>query len=357
MTPFFDIEETQKLLHRFSNAVEVSKTSNDFQKTRNESILVVCKDMIRRSKQWDERCQININWMASHLTHILEQDVSRQHSSHLDNTLGLMYRFLLEFHISSTREGNIELNNVRRFCSDYISEFSGEAQDDINFATTEMPISIIKELISNPTISSIQNLESTASKFESIREQWGTELKSMEAKASKLKDSLKNYKNAFNFVGLSEGFDKLATQKKQEMNNILYWLRFTSLLIVSMLVSEILYVLVHIGGDLEALTKVMLLVAFPTVSLVAILVYYFRVLLSNYKSVQSQVLQIELRLTLCRFIHNYSEYAKEMKAKDNTSLDKFENMIFSSITPNSDNIPATFDGAEQLSKLLKAVKS
>lgn len=356
MTPFFQKEETQKILHRFLNAVDVSKTSNDFQRSRNESILVVCKSMIKRSKQWDERCQLNIGSMSSHITHLFELDLSQQHSSFLDDVLGLMFRFLLEFHISSNREGNVELNNVRRFCVENISLFSGDAQDDINFAASEMPISIIKELISDPTISSIQKLESTVSKFESMRSQWGNELEILESKASKLKESLNHYKNAYNFVGLSEGFDELATQKKKEMEKVLYWLRVTAILIIAPLVSEVFYVLTHVGGDVEALTKVMLLVAFPTVSLVAILVYYFRVLLSNYKSIQSQLLQIELRLTLCRFIHNYSEYANDMKTKDSASLDKFESMIFSSITPNSDNIPSTFDGVEQLSKLLKAVK-
>ncbi|MHC5879868.1 hypothetical protein ACYT69_13165, partial [Streptococcus pyogenes] len=72
--------------------------------------------------------------------------------------------------------------------------------------------------------------------------------------------------------------------------------------------------------------KVMMLVAIPTISLIAILVYYFRVLLSNYKSLQSQLLQIDLRMTLCRFIHNYSEYASDMKKQDKGSLEKFESV-------------------------------
>lgn len=355
MIEFFQNEETKKLLQKFANAVEVSKTTNDFQINRNQSVLTVCASMIKRSQQWDERCQINIGWMSSHLTHLLDHDVNQQHHSFLDEVLGLMFRFILEYHISSAREGSVELNKVRRFCIDNISSFSDDAQDDINFATTEMPISIIKDLICNPSISSVKNLEVTASQFESMKNQWETDLDARETRASKLKESLDHYKNAFNFVGLSEGFDNLATQKKGEMDKVLFWLRLTAILIIFPLVSEVVYILNH-AGDIEALTRVMLLVAFPTISLVAIFVYYFRVLLSNYKSIQSQLLQIELRLTLCRFIHNYSEYANDMKAKDNASLEKFENMIFSSIIPNSENIPSTFDGVEQLSKLLKAVK-
>ncbi|MEZ8719338.1 hypothetical protein AB6D81_25685 [Vibrio splendidus] len=355
MTPLFVNEDTRKLLHRFSNSVEMLKTSSDFEKSRNDSILVVCKSMMNRSKDWDERCQISISYVGSHLTNSFAQDLRQQHNDYLDVVLALIFRFLVEYHMSSKREGNVELDRVRRFCTENISLFSPDAQDDINYATTEMPISIVKELLSNPTISSLKNLESTLSKFESIKNQWESELDVREAKASKLKDSFEHYKNAFNFVGLSEGFDKLAIQKREEMDKVLFWLRIAAILIVFPLLSEVVYVLSH-AGDTEVLTNAMLLVAFPTISLVAILVYYFRVLLSNYKSIQSQLLQIELRLTLCRFIHNYSEYANDMKSKDNTSLEKFENMIFSSITPNSDNIPSTFDGVEQLSKLLKSVK-
>lgn len=33
------------------------------------------------------------------------------------------------------------------------------------------------------------------------------------------------------------------------------------------------------------------------------------------RSVQSQLLQLDLRMTLCRFIQSYAEYAAELKAK------------------------------------------
>jgi transcriptional regulator of heat shock response len=87
-----------------------------------------------------------------------------------------------------------------------------------------------------------------------------------------------------------------------------------------------------------------------------LLIYFFKVLLAQYKSVKAEIIQIQLRQTLCQFIQSYAEYAKEIKSKDASALEKFENVIFSGITPSSDKIPSTFDGMDQITKLLKEIK-
>ncbi|HDR1868661.1 TPA: hypothetical protein SIC62_000746 [Pasteurella multocida] len=68
-------------------------------------------------------------------------------------------------------------------------------------------------------------------------------------------------------------------------------------------------------------------------------------------------MQLELRKTLCQFIQSYADYAKEIKEKDRSSLEKFENLIFSSILSDSEKVPSTFDGLEQLANLIKNIKS
>ena len=49
--------------------------------------------------------------------------------------------------------------------------------------------------------------------------------------------------------------------------------------------------------------------------------------------------------------------AKEIKEKDGASLDKFENLIFSSIVSTSEQVPSTFDGLEHITNLIKSAKS
>lgn len=95
----------------------------------------------------------------------------------------------------------------------------------------------------------------------------------------------------------------------------------------------------------------------PIFGLEFVLIYFFRVVLTHYNSIQTQIMQIELRQSLCQFIQSYADYAKEIKEKDGGSLEKFENLIFSSILSTPDKVPSTFDGLEQLSNLIKNLKS
>ncbi|ULJ61705.1 hypothetical protein [Wielerella bovis] len=94
-----------------------------------------------------------------------------------------------------------------------------------------------------------------------------------------------------------------------------------------------------------------------SIGLEFVLIYFFRVILNQYRAVETQIMQLELRLSLCQFIQAYAEYAKEIKKNDKDALEKFENLIFSSILSNDNNIPSTFDGMEQITQLIKELKS
>jgi len=59
------------------------------------------------------------------------------------------------------------------------------------------------------------------------------------------------------------------------------------------------------------------------------------------KNIIAQMMQLELRMALCQFIHNHAD-----------DYEKFENIIFSPLVSSDDKIPTTFDGMEQLAKLV-----
>ena len=60
-----------------------------------------------------------------------------------------------------------------------------------------------------------------------------------------------------------------------------------------------------------------------------VLLYFFRISLFNIRALKSQLLQIDLRLSLCEFISNYTEETAKMRGNAKESFDKFENVIFS----------------------------
>lgn len=94
----------------------------------------------------------------------------------------------------------------------------------------------------------------------------------------------------------------------------------------------------------------------PAASLIALLVYFFRVTLYNYQSVKTQLIQIDLRYNLCEFIKPYVDFKKETYKIAPESLDSFERMIFSNITVANDKIPSSYDGIEPLITLIKEIR-
>lgn len=90
----------------------------------------------------------------------------------------------------------------------------------------------------------------------------------------------------------------------------------------------------------------------PLLSLEFILIYLFRVVLEQYKIIQTQIMQIELRISLCQFSKSYSTYAKTLRDKNEGAMNKFENIIFSNITANEEKVPNIFDGLEVIKDIL-----
>ena len=86
-----------------------------------------------------------------------------------------------------------------------------------------------------------------------------------------------------------------------------------------------------------------------------ILIYFFRLSYLEAKSLRTQLIQIELRLSLCAFIDSYVEYRKRNQADIEKVLDSFDSLIFSPIQTNENNIPAMFDGIEAIAGLADKV--
>ncbi|WGE52974.1 hypothetical protein [Actinobacillus equuli] len=187
--------------------------------------------------------------------------------------------------------------------------------------------------------------------------EFSEKIKSSSIEVKTLASQLKEQKTAFNFVGLSKGFEKLLSQKR--------WSKWTSFGIMSVFcVLLIALPIVIIGGrffnwfaeyNIEW-SKIGWEQMLPILGLELVFIYFFRVALTHYNSIQTQIMQLELRQSLCQFIQSYADYAKEIKEKDGASLEKFENLIFSSILSTPDKVPSTFDGLEQLSNFIKELK-
>ena len=215
-----------------------------------------------------------------------------------------------------------------------------------------------------------RNFESQSKELESIKEKGLKEISEREVRLSKgleifdkeitklentttnLASLLETQKTDFNFVGLSKGFQNILQKKTYAK-----WMSLALLALITLFMFVIFglyhYFLPNESTEIFDFWKF----SMPYFGLEFVSLYLFRVVLKHYNSIQTQIMQIELRQSLCQFIQSYADYAKEIKEKNGASLDKFENLIFSSIVSTSEQVPSTFDGLEHITNLIKSAKS
>jgi hypothetical protein len=352
---FFAETATQAVLRESITTVASAQISAEFEQQRNAYLLNILDSMLKAAAEWDESCSINIGWVGnSFVSRLINLSVKSPKES-FDEAYALAFRFLLELYLSTKNELNHDLEPARVFAVRELNSFESAARAHIEYAWRDMPISILKSLINGEQYQTLKDFSKTVTYALEQKAAWNKELEERENRVKQLKENLEQYESAFNFVGLHQGFEDLSVAKSKEKSNIKFWLNFLGVLITVPLLVEGVIIWAHIQ-NIDKLRNALLISVVPTVSLAAILIFYFRVLLQNFNSTKSQILQIELRKTLCRFIQSYVVYAEKMSEKNQSSLGKFENIIFSSLASSDDKLPSTFDGLEKISDIVKAIR-
>lgn len=349
-------ERTLEVILESSKKIKELAKKNDFDSGRNRIIVGVIISMKDNPENWERFCSQTIERKSDELFNKLSSLDSNPSNDDLDSVCALCFIFLMEMHITSPNDIEKSLDIGRQFIIQNIDTFNDQAKAEIEHTLKFLPISLLKNLYHSNKINIINEFNSSFFQIEDKMRKWDEEFLKREEKIKEIRNSLEKYEDTFNFVGLYEGFNQLAIEKNDEKERLIFWIRITSGAVLLPIILELSIIYFNIAKIAE-IKDGLILSLIPTVSLVAISIYYFRVLLFNYKSVKSQLLQIELRKTLCRFIQKYSSYSAELKKDDPNSLSKFENIIFSSILPETGKMPSTYDGLEQIGNLIKSIKS
>lgn len=180
---------------------------------------------------------------------------------------------------------------------------------------------------------------------------WDKEFSEKRSEVEDLFSQLKKIRAGANFVALSDAFSKILQKKTEEIRSLLSSLKLlgTSLIITpgAVIISAFFK---------QDFSQFLLLASPAIISIEIILLYFFRLIYSQHKSLKTQIIQLELRRALCEFIDSYSDFSKNLKDKNIDALQKFESLIFSNILVNEESLPSTFDGMEQISKMIKTIK-
>jgi len=299
---------------------------------------------------FDDRCLFNIENMGG----VLLTEASGFNFSERENfelLFAVCYRFLLEYQICTPSEVP---DGIRAALHEVVigeMSLSPRAMSQLKYAEHQMVIHVVKEYLHHPKMIDLKKLPEFLSRADADTKKFEEDFSTRNEKVQSLKDALEKHEDSFNFVGLSDGFKRLRKQKSGEKFRGLIFLVLLALVMLFPFAFKFYAVLKPESKIVIDLDFYFLLLGFEL-----LLMYYFRICLQNFKAVKAQLLQIDLRMTLCQFIQSYAKYAKEIKGKDADLLVRFEQVVFSGIVSSDEAIPSTFDGVEQIAKLITSIK-
>ncbi|NQY34237.1 MAG: hypothetical protein HRT37_04550 [Alteromonadaceae bacterium] len=266
----------------------------------------------------------------------------------------VLFRFFLEFYTITDLDLGHEVHDVYLFLKNHDSNFFDQIPEDhkrqLTWILSVSPVLINKHYLNLRNIKPIKNMYDEIIEINNnvlnYNDNWDNNLKKREVKIDALENKLKDYQQEYNFVALNKGFQNLGDKKYDDL------IKATKSVNIWMFWSLLMPVL----SSLFFLYESNPFVFIPTSSILIMTLFFYRVALLNKNSIKSQILQIDLRKTLCQFIESYSEFSVDLKSKNEHTLKKFEDLIFSGLVASDEKLPTTFDGANQLSSLFKNIK-
>ncbi|HEX7864694.1 MAG TPA: hypothetical protein VF555_07075 [Variovorax sp.] len=307
---------------------------------------------------FDEHCTGNIEWLGERFIGQLVSFVeerSEKPDERLIDVFVYAFRFLCELEFSQPGDLSFELRGVKRFAEENLEKFEGVDRQQLIYASYTMPANLTKRILQHSSLADFKSFSDTAAAAKQLKETWDKEIAAKKIETEALNDSVSKLQTKFNFVGLVQGFEILSDRKRHEIRSAFYSLLGLGLVMIMPVSVQLGFVLQNI--DMIDTHRTTLAYSLPPLlALELILLYFFRIVLSNHRNLQAQLLQLDLRVSLCQFIQSYSEYSTKIKKTDASALERFESVVFSAIAPDPEKMPSTFDGLEPLSKLLAGIR-
>lgn len=267
-----------------------------------------------------------------------------------DNFFIACYRFLVElsFYLERTNKDN---NNIILLLSNADKLIVPEENKPyFDYAkSNKFKIDILNNYMGKKDFQAFLNYEKHVEEMKKQLEILLGEVGSAKEEASRIAKILEEQKITGTFVELEKGFSLMLDRIKKAKNWTFGWLLAISAIIIAIPTARIFYPIAV--SDASIWEKLV-----PLIGVELILIYFFRVTLKHYYSLQIQIMQLDFRYSLCQFIGAYSEYSRKIKEANGGALDKFESLIFSNLLSEPDNIPSTFDGLDNLASLINNMR-
>ncbi|NNB04709.1 hypothetical protein HBN83_02200 [Pseudomonas fragi] len=312
-------------------------------------VWLAIREIISRPREFDESCEFNISLFSQRF--VDELKLYGTNKKYAVSLFCYCYRFAAEFELKSETGLSEALRIAWQDITNLeLSEYP-EAKSQVSYANGQMTIQIVRSFLRDPAIDNFKSFAKNVDlvKHESL--EFDRLYLERESRVSELEKRLKRSEQEYNFANLNNGFNGLKQAKVKEKILTLVAIWFFGALLLAL-------PLVKLFGLLPTSENISLeipnIIALFGVEI--LLVYFFRVLLHNFRSVKLQILQIDLRMTLCSFIESYIDFATEARKSDKESLSRFEQLVFSEVIAGDSGLPSTFDGFEHISSIVGRLK-
>ncbi|ANQ49574.1 hypothetical protein MY04_2200 [Flammeovirga sp. MY04] len=321
-------------------------------------------------------------------------------------TFPILFEFNLKLVVKNKEANGIdEIRNIVRL---NIEKYPLDFKARIYYMLHELPLKILRDDYGR-IYRHINELKEKQESFKDVEnkifeeanylKEWEQKQDERQQRLDDLESFLKENVSNYNYVALSKGFQDVKTQLSKRSSNLLSILTCLSILIIVILFFEYYNIrssfqsieninsieqsykdlkedlkgdsisnnslelqklyskrIVATQRRIDSQLIKSLITAIPIISGIIILLYIFRIILYNYKITRTELIQVELRITLCRFIQSYADKSGEIKEKSPGTLGNFERVIFSDLVSDTEKLPTTIDGIEKISTIIKNMK-
>lgn len=342
------------------NSLIREKPEEDTDKEKTNLATELIKLLTKNTLFFDNNCQFNIKHIGNEFDSVMRHYAIRPdfRKQNKEKIITNVFRLIVEAEYKFHNGNDIlykDLTKLKDQILNNIETFTDVGKAQISFAAYSMIYYIIREKMESSDIKTFSDFKKTANECSELDAKITSSIEEHKKDIDAASKLVEKIKTEANFVGLSAGFSGLKQKKEDELSSLKTTIRIFGALIIIPLILEICFLYQKMAtGELKI---EWMAITIPLVALELFLLYFFRISLTSAQEIKGQLLQLELRVNLCQFIQSYSDYSKEIKAKDGKALEKFENLIFSPILMDGAKIPATFDGLDQITKLISTVRT
>ncbi|MBJ2156659.1 hypothetical protein [Variovorax sp. IB41] len=356
---FFVNPDTRLAINRALTEVEAIEkqiSGNDFFQGLANQVSIFLRILTGEANAaaFDDACQYSIQNGKEAFLGALKPRSGNEFGDWLERLAIHLYRLSLEFDLTYSPADELpsELSSFNEFMKATVENFLPQYANQIKKLEERISLLVAKFVLNDPDLKNFRNLRQYSAEIESKFTDWEKILTNSTQKVDVLQKNLSRHEQELNFVGLADGFKSLLKKKNSQLKILRGLIAFFGILVLAPIGFEFHHIT---SNNINIISQWPMLAAttIPAISLVLIFLYFFRIVMRNSDSTRSQILQLELRLTLCQFVESYTKFAIEARKTNNELLNKFDAIIFSSIVGSDEKIPPTFEGAEQLMNLVK----